>query len=282
MRGTDGVPPGRRPTCEWRTDSFSQRSSRSGCAPDHEPGPGARRGRRPVGRRRQAEEAVEVAALARRGRHARLAADALVRAVPVQQAARPPPRGPASRTRDADRAGSARASPTRLLFAPILVALTAAAFVFSATHPAAGDRRRPGDGGPALRRGQLASADGDPPRRVDRAGRRRAADRRAEGEARGKLHPAVVLVHDFGRTPQQMPPYLAPLHDDGVVTMSVALRGSDPDSRVGQTFGLAREAADVAAAVEVRRAARSSTPPASRSSASAPARPPPSAPPRPT
>ena len=65
-------------------------------------------------------------------------------------------------------------------------------------------------------------------------------------------HPAVLLVHDFGKTQQQMLPLLAPLQEDGIVTMTLGLRGSYAGQRVGQTFGL-RESDDVSAAVTLLR-----------------------------
>jgi pimeloyl-ACP methyl ester carboxylesterase len=64
--------------------------------------------------------------------------------------------------------------------------------------------------------------------------------------------PAVVLVHDFGQSPQQMLPLVRPLHDEGIVLLLVGLRGIGGDSRAGQTFGL-NESKDVAAAVEMLR-----------------------------
>ncbi|MDB5292852.1 MAG: hypothetical protein JWL69_4093 [Phycisphaerales bacterium] len=64
--------------------------------------------------------------------------------------------------------------------------------------------------------------------------------------------PAVVLVHDFGQTQQQVLPLIAPLHDEGMVVLVVGLRGAGNGRPQGQTFGI-NESADVKAAVEMLR-----------------------------
>src|SRR5687767_5339740 len=63
-------------------------------------------------------------------------------------------------------------------------------------------------------------------------------------------HPAVVLAHDYGQTPEQVLPLVGPLHDDGLIVMAVGLRGVGAQrQRIrGQTFGI-NEAKDVAAAI---------------------------------
>ena len=68
-------------------------------------------------------------------------------------------------------------------------------------------------------------------------------------------HPAVVLVHDFVQTPEQVLPLVSPLHDDGLIVVGVGLRGIGVKTARprGQTFGL-NESKDVAAAVEALRA----------------------------
>src|SRR5207302_3423613 len=59
------------------------------------------------------------------------------------------------------------------------------------------------------------------------------------------VQPAVVLVHDYGQSPQQMLPLLESLHEEGLVLLVVGLRGIGTDSRVmGQTFGFS-ESQDV-------------------------------------
>src|SRR5207237_4066320 len=67
--------------------------------------------------------------------------------------------------------------------------------------------------------------------------------------------PAVVLVHDFGKPPQQVLPLFAPLHEDGLIVMAVGMRGTNSSSfqTAGQTFGL-KEAMDVTATVDALRA----------------------------
>ena len=145
----------------------------------------------------------------------------------------------------------------RMLFAPILVALTAGAFVFSGTHP----RPKPVEADPSSTglyydTVAFASADGT---QLD-GWIVPVVDAKQVVAHGAKMlrtkHPGVVLVHDFGQSPQQMLPYLKPLHEDGLVTLSVGLRGSSgglvAGDRPGQTFGL-RESDDVAAAVALLR-----------------------------
>jgi pimeloyl-ACP methyl ester carboxylesterase len=67
-----------------------------------------------------------------------------------------------------------------------------------------------------------------------------------------KRHPAIVLVHDFGLSRQQVLPLVAPLHDAGYVVLAINLRGRGPSAGVGSTFGL-NESQDVRAAVELLR-----------------------------
>ncbi len=66
-----------------------------------------------------------------------------------------------------------------------------------------------------------------------------------------KRYPAIVLVHDFGASRQQMLPMIMPLHEAGYVLMVVNLRGAWP-SKTGCTFGI-NEAQDVRAAIELLR-----------------------------
>lgn len=65
-------------------------------------------------------------------------------------------------------------------------------------------------------------------------------------------HPAVVLVHDYGHTMQQMLPLVRPLHDEGIEVLVLGLRGSDAGSFAAETFGL-NESKDVTAAVDLLR-----------------------------
>jgi len=64
--------------------------------------------------------------------------------------------------------------------------------------------------------------------------------------------PAIVLVHDYSESAQQMLPLVRPLHDEGVVVLDVSLRGSGSQTTGAQTFGL-NEAKDIAAAVALLR-----------------------------
>lgn len=67
-----------------------------------------------------------------------------------------------------------------------------------------------------------------------------------------RKYPAVVLVHDFGASRQQVLPLISPLHDAGYVVLAINLRGRGPSSTTGSTFGL-NEGQDVRAAVELLR-----------------------------
>jgi len=67
-----------------------------------------------------------------------------------------------------------------------------------------------------------------------------------------RKYAAVVLVHDFGASRQQVLPLVSPLHDAGYVVLALNLRGHGPSSSTGSTFGL-NEAQDVRAAVELLR-----------------------------
>ncbi|MDB5294621.1 MAG: hypothetical protein JWO31_604 [Phycisphaerales bacterium] len=159
-----------------------------------------------------------------------------------------------STARPAGRASRAvRAVGYRLVFAPALVALVASTLVFSGTHPPAAAAAAesapsdvyhdpvafPAEDGVWLGGWIVPVVDA---RRVmlhkDRLLRQR--------------HPAVVLVHDFGRSPTQVLPLVGPLHDDGIVVLSVGLRGTGTPAPAAQTFGL-NEALDVRAAVDLLR-----------------------------
>lgn len=147
----------------------------------------------------------------------------------------------------------ARGLAYRMLFAPVALALLACTFVFLGTHPqSAGASGDPNSFGVYYDPIEFSSEDGT----------------RLSGwlvpvvDARRVLlhkdrllhqkHPAVVLVHDYGQSPQQMLPLVAPLHEDGVVVLAVGLRGVGTTERSPQTFGL-QEADDVVAAVNLLR-----------------------------
>lgn len=66
-----------------------------------------------------------------------------------------------------------------------------------------------------------------------------------------KKHPAVILLHDFDGSRQQVLSLVQPLHDAGFVVLVLGLRGSGP-GLAGHTFGL-NEAKDVRAAVQMLR-----------------------------
>ncbi len=141
----------------------------------------------------------------------------------------------------------------RLVFVPTVLAMVAAAIVFAATHPS----MPPMDSDP-----RAHGVYYDPVSFVSTDGTRlqgwlvpvidaRKVLEKKEDLLHGK-HPAVLLVHDFGQSPQQMLPLLAPLHDDGFVVLAVGLRGIGLGRAAGQTFGL-NESNDVLASVDVLR-----------------------------
>jgi alpha-beta hydrolase superfamily lysophospholipase len=68
----------------------------------------------------------------------------------------------------------------------------------------------------------------------------------------GKRYPAVVLVHDFAGSRQQLLPMVQPLHKAGFVVLAINLRGTSTSAREAQTFGI-KEAMDVKAAVDMLR-----------------------------
>ncbi|MEA2711094.1 MAG: hypothetical protein QOF78_3695, partial [Phycisphaerales bacterium] len=75
----------------------------------------------------------------------------------------------------------------------------------------------------------------------------------AEGQGiLNKRYPAVVLVHDFAATRDQLVPLAEPLHKAGFVVLAMNLRGTASMSTDAQTFGI-RESMDVRAAVETLR-----------------------------
>jgi pimeloyl-ACP methyl ester carboxylesterase len=138
----------------------------------------------------------------------------------------------------------------RLLFAPLIVVLWAAALVYRGTHgPAVASAIDPtcqgmyyetvnylGDGNLPLEAWVIPALD---------AQRVLAERDRVLGERR----PGVVLVHDVRCSREQMLPLLVPLHHQGYVVMVVTLRGCESNS-MGSTFGLV-EAGDVEAALAV-------------------------------
>lgn len=64
--------------------------------------------------------------------------------------------------------------------------------------------------------------------------------------------PAVILVHDYGSSRQQMLPLMRPLHDAGFVVLAITLRGCGDSGPAATTFGI-NEAQDVEAAAQMLR-----------------------------
>jgi len=144
-----------------------------------------------------------------------------------------------------------REATSRLVFLPLLVALSVAVLVYGGTHPPP-----PPQGlGPASAGLYFDAIDFT----SDDATQLRgwivpAIDARRVLESGDKLlrarHPGVVLAHDYGQSPSQLVPFLAPLHEAGFDVLVVGLRGVGLNRPVGQTFG-PNESKDIAAAVQV-------------------------------
>jgi pimeloyl-ACP methyl ester carboxylesterase len=141
----------------------------------------------------------------------------------------------------------------RLAFVPIILVGFLTALVFAATHPG-----RPACGSDPLAFGIYY----DPVNFVAEDGVRLEGwlipvlDAKrviAEGaNVLNKRYPAVVLVHDFAASRDQLMPLAEPLHKAGFVVLAINLRGAASLSSDAQTFGI-REAMDVRAAVEMLR-----------------------------
>jgi dienelactone hydrolase len=146
-----------------------------------------------------------------------------------------------------------RAAAYQALFLPMALSLTAALLVYIGTHPALPTiSLDPAAQGIYFDQVNLTSEDGTALSAwfapvVD--ARRVLAQK--ERIIRTK-DPAIVLVHDFGQSPQQLLPLVAPLHEEGLAVMVVGLRGVGAAKVAGQTFGL-NESADVRAAVDYLR-----------------------------
>jgi pimeloyl-ACP methyl ester carboxylesterase len=153
-----------------------------------------------------------------------------------------------------------RACIHRLSIVPIMIALLVAGVVYLSTHPPAlAVDMDPGTQGQYYEPVNLVSADGV----RNEAWIIPALDAHQVislgDEVIGARRPAVILVHDFGASRQQMLPLVRPLHDAGMVVMIIGLRGESTPSIHGQTFGLA-ESLDVLAALDVLKRRRSVDP----------------------
>lgn len=144
----------------------------------------------------------------------------------------------------------------RALFLPVLLVLSCLTLVFTGTHPTmVYSATDPATFGVYYDPVGVTSEDGT---RLE-GWLAPVVDAKAILEKRDKIlrskHPAVVLVHDFAKPPQQVLPLFAPLHEDGLIVMAVGQRGTNSSSfqTAGQTFGL-KEAMDVSATVAALRA----------------------------
>jgi pimeloyl-ACP methyl ester carboxylesterase len=137
----------------------------------------------------------------------------------------------------------------RALFIPIFLALWAVALVYRGTHPMRfGSDKLPAVPSMFYETLEFNGADGTPLM----AWFVPVVDAQRVLELKTKVlkekQPAVVLVHDFNKTPSQMVPLVAPLHERGFVVAVVGLRGAGRGGAVAQTFGL-DESGDVRAAI---------------------------------
>jgi pimeloyl-ACP methyl ester carboxylesterase len=166
---------------------------------------------------------------------------------------------PLSRRRDPESqqpiaARLVRAFAYRALFIPIFLALWAAALVYRGTHPVRfGTDKLPAVPSMFYETLEFNGADGTPLM----AWFVPVVDAQRVLELKNKVlkekQPAVVLVHDFNKTPSQMVPLIAPLHERGFVVAVIGLRGAGRGGAVAQTFGL-EESGDVRALVaQIRR-----------------------------
>lgn len=141
----------------------------------------------------------------------------------------------------------------RLAFVPIILALFVTTLIFAVTHPP----RNVADADPLVQGVYY-----DPVNFLSEDGTRLEgwlvpvydAKRVLEEKERAlhRKHPAMVLVHDYTGTRQQMLPLVPQLHEAGMVVLVVGLRGTGPSGGSAQTFGL-KEAMDVRAAVDMLR-----------------------------
>ena len=140
-----------------------------------------------------------------------------------------------------------------IIFAPVATGLTSLVLVWRGTHPAPAPLvADPNSQGCYFEPVSFASADG-----TQLSGwlipvidaHRVLIDRDRLLRSR---QPAIVLVHDYAQTPQQMLPLVKPLHDEGLVVFDVALRGAGASHSAAETFGI-NESKDVAAAVSLLR-----------------------------
>ena len=142
----------------------------------------------------------------------------------------------------------------RLAFVPVILVVFLTALVFAATHPG----QSASSGSDPLSLGVYY----DPVNFVSDDGARLegwlvpVVDAKKVLEEKdqiiGKRYPAVVLVHDFAGSRQQLLPMVQPLHNAGFVVLAMNLRGTMQSSREAQTFGI-KEAMDVKAGIEMLR-----------------------------
>jgi pimeloyl-ACP methyl ester carboxylesterase len=147
-----------------------------------------------------------------------------------------------------------RAAVFWTILLPILLSLVVVLCVYMGTHPSRMPIvAEPSSQGVYFEPANLASTDGT----QLAAWLVPAIDARRVVEEKDRTlrlsHPAIVLVHDYGKTMQQMLPLVRPLHDEGIVVLVLGLRGSGTNSLMAaQTFGL-NESKDVLAAVDMLR-----------------------------
>jgi pimeloyl-ACP methyl ester carboxylesterase len=139
----------------------------------------------------------------------------------------------------------------KLSLVPVALAVAVAGLVYVGTHPPSvplpGD---PATVGLFYDSVTIASSDG---KRIEGWLVQPLDARRVLVEKESALkakYPAVVLVHDYAASKQQMLPLMAPLREAGFVVLAISLRGCGTSDAAAQTFGL-RERDDVRAAVRL-------------------------------
>jgi len=140
-----------------------------------------------------------------------------------------------------------------IILVPLLLGAMLMLIVQQGTHPApASVAADPNSEGLYFETAHFTSADGTPLTGwlVPALDARRVLD---EKDRSVRLRrPAIVLVHDFGHSMQQMLPLVRPLHDEGLVVLVLALRGQGTIAPTAQTYGL-NEAKDVSAGLDLLR-----------------------------
>jgi hypothetical protein len=141
----------------------------------------------------------------------------------------------------------------RLAFVPVVFAILLGAMVYLSTHPnpVVGETDPAGEG-LYFEPVSFLSSDNVPLEAwlVPVIDARRVLAQK--DKALQKKYPAVILMHDYGQSRQQVLPLIKPLHEAGLVVLALATRGEGTGNAAAQTFGI-NESMDAAEAVEMLR-----------------------------